>query len=82
MSKTAQRKQSAFHNGYKIGQHIARNMGQIRKRLFNKLVSDLRVNDQYPRIQFNAARHGYSAEMNRLEAVAQRDSLINKLTGG
>lgn len=80
MSKTAQRKQSAFHVGDQIGRHIARTMGRIKKPLWNKIFANLNRHKMYRKIVYRAARFGYGGELTRVQEQKDKKGLVARLT--
>ena len=83
MSKTAQRNQSAFNVGRKIGQKIARKLGSVYDRIFSARFKNLyKGQKSYQGIAFRAARIGYANEIDKAVQAAYLKNRDTELTGG
>lgn len=79
MSKTAQRKQSAFSVGYKIGLAMS---GTYTPSSFNRAFRRLNRHRTHGRIVYIAAVLGHNARLKRISEAAESKSLFTHLTGG
>jgi hypothetical protein len=79
MSRTGQRKTSAVFEGKAFGTRVARNMGSISKKLFNRMAKE-EYKGKYPGIFYRAARAGYALEMTAIAERKESQSLFAKLT--
>ena len=83
MSKTAQRNQSAFNIGRKIGEKIAKKMGRVDPRLFSARFENLyKGAKRFQGIVYRAARIGYANELDKAAQAAYLKTRDTQLTGG
>ena len=83
MSKTAQRNQSAFDVGQRIGRRIARDLGKTDTRAFSARFENLyKGKKNLQGIVYRAARIGYLNELEKAASAAQVLFYHDKLTGG
>lgn len=83
MSKTAQRNQSAFNVGQKIGVTIARKFGSIDSKFFTFHFRNLYKGAKcFQTVVRKAARIGYANELDKAAKAAYLKNRDTQLTGG
>lgn len=83
MSKTAQRNQSAFNIGRKIGEKIAKKLGSVYDRIFSARFKNMyKGHKSHQGIAFRAARIGYANELDKAAKAAYLKTQDTQLTGG
>lgn len=79
MSKRAQRNQSAFNVGYKIGERLAIKVGEVSISIFTKLFKQAyKGNPAFQAVARAAAKIGYENGLDKAAKAAQTEPL----TGG